>query len=179
MFLVTLLFAAACALTSPAWADTTWVAPGTVSGVWTAEGSPYMIAAGHDTVATDDTLDIGPGVTVYFDGPRKLVVNGLLRAVGTATDSIFFTTDTLANPGRWLGLRFISAHDSCRLDYCVIQHGRATGGGDDRYGGGIECRDSSPTISHCSVRYCYAQIDGGGIYCQLNAPPLISDPQFS
>ena len=157
---------------SPALADTTWVAEGQISGVWTTAGSPYMIQ-GNDTVAASATLEIGPGVTVYFDGAYKLVVNGLLRAIGAEADSIYFTTDTLEHPNRWQGLRFISANDSCRLEYCVIEHGKATGGGDDRYGGGIECRSSDPVIAHSRISHCYAQIDGGGIYCQIGAAPVL------
>ena len=172
MFLVMLL-AVACVFTCPALADTTWVAGGRISGNLTVEGSPYMIQ-GNDTIGVTDTLQIGPGVTVHFTGQQKIVVNGLLRALGTAQDSIRFTTDTLDNPNRWRSLRFISSHDSCKLEYCIIEFSKAAGAGDDRYGGGIECRTSRPTISHCTIRHNYAQIDGGGIYCQVNSAPRIS-----
>ena len=175
MFRVTLLLALACVLTHSALADTTWVAAGQISGNWTAPGSPFMIAAGNDTIATGAALEIGPGVKVSFAGPYRFVINGSLRALGTEEDSIYFTTDTLLNNNRWRGLRFDNSSDSCRMDYCVIEHGRAVGAGDDRSGGAIECRTSRPTMTHCRIRFNYAQIDGGGIYCQVNSAPFLSD----
>ena len=62
-------------------ADTTWVPAGNISGVWDSTGSPYMIYEGHVTVATGNTLLIGPGVKVEFTGHYKfnVDVDGLLN----------------------------------------------------------------------------------------------------
>lgn len=165
-------------LAALAHADTTWVADSSASGTWTSAHSPYMIQRSV-SVRASDTLSIGPGVTVYFTGPYRLNVLGLLLALGTVSDSIRFTTDTLANTARWRGLRFLSARDSCRMEYCLIEYGYGTTPGDDRFGGGIECQTCRPTFSHCTVRYCTALLDGGGVYCRDSSAPRLFDCEIS
>ncbi|RPH93909.1 T9SS C-terminal target domain-containing protein [candidate division KSB1 bacterium] len=148
-------------------ADTTWVQGGSVSGNWTAEHSPYMIQ-GDVMVAAGDSLRINPGVVVYFAAPCSLTVNGKLLAVGTETDSIRFTTDTLANPGRWKGLRFINADSASRMEYCIVEYGYLPEMDTGR-GGGIYCENTSCRFSHCLLRYNYAWF-GGGVYVYHGSP---------
>ncbi len=148
-------------------ADTTWVPAGDISGTWDIGGSPFMIYQDHVTVATNDTLLIGPGVKVEFTGHYKFNVNGLLQAIGTEQDSIYFATDLQNNPNGWWGIRFYSAHDSCCLEYCVIENG-ITGGSwpsQDANGGGIYCSSSSPVSNNCRIRRNSCGADGGGIFC--------------
>ncbi|MBU0507663.1 hypothetical protein KKH27_02325, partial [bacterium] len=59
-------------------ADTTRVAEGDARGWWTSEGSPYMVA-GHLQIIGRDTLHIGPGVEVFFTGPYRVYVYGVLE----------------------------------------------------------------------------------------------------
>ncbi|MBK6765636.1 MAG: hypothetical protein IPG71_04680 [bacterium] len=115
-------------------ADTTWVAAGNVHGTWTVENSPYVVFSGHAVVPTDCTLTLLAGTTVLFTGPFEFVVNGRLRGDGLEGDSVRFTCDTLVTPGGWRGLRFVVANDSSYLNYGVIEHGRATGVNNERYG---------------------------------------------
>ncbi|HEY3296137.1 MAG TPA: right-handed parallel beta-helix repeat-containing protein [bacterium] len=124
-------------LTRLAFADSTLVPTGSVSGVWSAVHSPYIVWNGTVTVNDGDTLKIQPGVTVRFSGPYQLRVSGVLRALGRADSLIRFTADTLANPAGWGGIRFVSARDSSRLSYCIIENGRATGNWPDYTGGGV------------------------------------------
>ena len=137
-------------------ADTTWVASGNVSGVWNSSGSPYMIHLGDITVATGQTLLINPGVKVYFAGQFKLVVNGLLQAIGTQSDSIWFTGDPTNFPSRWRGIRFMNAHEDCQLSYCSISHSGATGAGVLSYGGGLYCYNTDILVEHSKVHRCHA-----------------------
>jgi len=157
-----LLFAAS------AFADTTWVASGNVSGVWAASGSPYVVHTGDITVATGDALLIEPGVRVYFAGNFKLVVNGLLQAIGTESDSIWFTGDPSGfpydSPTRWRGLRFMDAHADCELRYCSVTYSGATGAGALSYGGGLYCYNSDVRVSHSWIRQCHATLRGCGAY---------------
>jgi parallel beta-helix repeat protein len=124
-------------------------------------------------VPPGQSLTILPGVEVLFQVYCKLIVDSAatLRAVGTPADSIRF--DVLLPNSSWHGIRFLSASDSSRLEYCLLTHGSATGGGEDLNGGAIYCRSSSPTISHNTISgnsaYC-----GGGICCE-NSSPIISD----
>ena len=77
---------------TPLHADTTWVA-GEVYGVWDTLGSPYMVTD-TITVPLDSTLDIRPGVEIWFLDQEirrtPILVHGRLRAVGQEGDSIYF-----------------------------------------------------------------------------------------
>ncbi|MBL0063049.1 MAG: right-handed parallel beta-helix repeat-containing protein [bacterium] len=141
-------------------ADTTWVASGNVSGVWNASGSPYMIHSGDITVATGQTLLINPGVKVYFAGQFKLIVNGLLQAIGSQSDSIWFTGSSadfpFDSPTRWRGLRFVDAHEDCQLSYCSISYSGATGAGALSYGGGLYCLNTDLRMEYCWIHHCHA-----------------------
>ena len=77
---------------------------GTVSGTWYANS---LVKVACDVVVPDgQSLTIEPGVTVEFLGPYSITVEGTLQAIGSATDSIRFTTDTLTNTNGWRGIRF-------------------------------------------------------------------------
>lgn len=149
---------------------------GEVWGTWTVAHSPYHVTC-DITVPTGDTLIIEPGVDVIFEGHFKLTVNGLLKAEGMQTDSITFTpADTSVG---WGGIRICSAHDSCKLEYCVIEYGKVPGGGLDARGGGIRCVTSSPLIRHCSIRNNEADNSGGGgIACDSSSNPTIVHSQI-
>ena len=135
---------------------------GYVSGTWTASNSPFQID-GDITVHSDSTLTIEPGVEVIFQGHYRFIINGIINAVGTQTDSIRFTA-AIPDTG-WRGLRFMTSADTSHLAYCIIEYGKATIGSTlhDRRGGGIYCLNSLPEISHCSIRNNLAEVYGGGI----------------
>ena len=97
---------------------------GYVSGMWTALNSPYQI---NDdiTIHADSALTIEPGVEVIFQGHYRFIINGILNAVGTQTDSIRFTA-AIPDTG-WRGLRFINSADTSYLAYCIIEYGKSTG----------------------------------------------------
>lgn len=149
---------------------------GTVSGTLTAANSPYRVVCDL-LVPAGDTLVIEPGVRLQFMGPYKFEVRGTLLAEGTATDSIVFTTDTLANPGRWRGLRFLGGSGS-RLEYCVLENGRAEGATwNEANGGGAYCI-ASPSFGHCTFRRNSAQHGGGGVFCYTTSGVVLSHCYF-
>ena len=150
------------------------VLDGAHSGTLTVACNPYYVA-GDVTIEDTATLVIEAGVEVIFDSYSQFTVNGLLMAMGTEQDSIRFTCDTLFSPNHWGGIRFLNAHDSCRMEYCVIEKGRAEEGEwPDYVGGGVFCDDSSPAFVHCVVRNNWADSDGGGVYCHINAFPTFT-----
>jgi len=159
-----------CLICSAA-ADTTWVSGGSVGGHWNAAGSPYMILG--NVTLEDAGLIIDPGVRIYFTGPYSFTCQlwGELKARGTAQDSIYLTTDTLANPGRWRGLRFDFFIDGvCSLRYCVIENSWATGGQYLDDGGGVYITADPPLFfDHCSIRNNIATGRGGGVYNELSS----------
>ncbi len=149
------------------------VLDGAVSGTLSLDCSPYYVA-GDVTLGENDTLIIEAGVEVIFDSYSQFIVNGLLLAIGTEQDSIKFTCDTLFNPDHWGGIRFMSAHDSCRMEYCVIEMGRADGDYPDHKAGGVFCESSSPVFVHCSIYNNWAESDGGGVYCHNQSTPTFT-----
>ena len=95
----------------------TTIPGGYVSGTWTATGSPYLIQ-GDITIHTDSTLTIEPDVDVDFQGHYIFIVNGVLQAVGTETDSIcFFAADTVIG---WKGIVELTLYKRfCQLNGLV------------------------------------------------------------
>ncbi|MBU1708281.1 right-handed parallel beta-helix repeat-containing protein, partial [bacterium] len=149
------------------------VLDGAVSSTLSMACSPYYVA-GEVTLEENDTLIIEAGVEVIFDWHCQFLVNGLLLAIGTAQDSIKFTCDTLFNPNHWGGIHFYFAHDSCRMEYSVIEKGRAEGDSPDNQGGGIFCSNSSPIFAHCTIANNWAEDAGGGVHCRNNSSPAFT-----
>jgi hypothetical protein len=146
-------------------ADTTRVMAGSdVSGLWTGVGSPYIVQ-GNIRVARLDTLQIGPGVTVYFDGQYSFTVEGTLLSLGAESRPVSFTTDTIDHPTSWAGIRMLEPSGTCRLDYTVIEKGHALGSDEDGLGGGLFCEGARLEMNFCTVRACRAAA-GQGIYCR-------------
>lgn len=147
-------------------AETT-IAGGEVSGKWTKESSPYIVA-GDITIPEPATLEIEPGVTVKFSGHYSLTILGTLEAGERKTKAsagkdgenraILFTTDLAANPDGWGGLRFIGSDDDSYLVGCVVEHTRAHGSG-----GGVFCENAELDAANCEIRDCAAAENGGGI----------------
>jgi len=150
---------------------------GPVSGVWTAQGSPYYVIDSV-YVPSDSTLIIEAGVQVNIWGHLKFGVHhdATLKVHGVEGDSVVFTTPWHENG--WWGMHFISSSPACSLAYAVFEYGRATGSGEDTYGGAIYCRNASPTIVHSRFSKNYAA-SGGAIYCRDDADPLIMNNLFS
>ncbi len=147
-------------------------------GTWTRDNSPYNVV-GEIRVPPESTLVIEPGVLVDFQGHYKFIVDSLatLLAVGTESDSIFFTCDTLANPDRWHGIRFIYADSNSQISYCRLEHGKTTGSSPDNCGGAIYCYYSSPTISNNTITRnsptgTAPSAHGGAIFCERSAPTI-------
>lgn len=142
-------------------ADTTWVSGGDVYGQWTRDGSPYMIQ-GSVTVAAGDSLLIGPGVTIFFSGHFGLLVepSGLIRGEGSVGDSVRFSTDTLLNPERWVGLTIREPSGRVSFSYCIFEYA-----GDEAGSGSALCiQNGNADIHDCSIRYNRFPIgEGGGL----------------
>ncbi|MGH7452362.1 MAG: hypothetical protein ACRENG_13530, partial [bacterium] len=147
---------------------------GEVTGIWRVEGNPYIVA-GHITVPKDSALLIAAGVRVLFDGHYKFIVNGLLTAVGTQTDSILFSKNR--PDSCWWGIRFVNADKRSHLEYCRIEYGCAIGDSLEGAGGGIFCQNSFITISHNTIRrnssFVNIPIWSGGGICGINSRPII------
>lgn len=72
---------------------------------WTKANSPYIVT-GDIAVYPNDTLFIEPGVVVKVNDGLKIVIRGVLIAVGTINDTIQFISNSSA-PGisKWIGFQ--------------------------------------------------------------------------
>lgn len=139
----------------------TIVPSGEISGRWTVDASPYLIA-GDVVVPRGEMLTIDPGVYVVSLCQCRLFVEGALDAVGTEEDPIVFTRDPGISGGG--GIRFFHADGFSRLVHCIIEYG-------DNHrlaepfnrGAGIYCESSSVHVDQSTIRHNLAE-DGGGIF---------------
>ncbi len=151
---------------------------GNQSGVWNSGGSPYLVT-GEIVVPSGQSLMIGPGVEVNFQGHFKFTVNGVLQAVGTEAGMILFTTDTPAVG--WGGIR-ISSPDISELTWCRIEYGKTGGSYPDIHGGGLALLSSDAVVSNC----VFADNDatggdlgmGGAVYAIGTGGPSIPRTRF-
>ncbi len=139
---------------------------GNQSGTWNYSASPYSVV-GDINVPAGDTLFIEPGVFVNFSGYFKITIHGTLIAVGTETDSIYFSPEDISTG--WHGLRFNSTQTVSRLDYCSIKYGKTSGGVyPSQHGGGIMLENSDIILEHSFFANNEANGDdngmGGAIY---------------
>lgn len=165
-----LLYPAIALLLFPLLAHTTEI-QGEVWGTW--PGPDTVRITGDTRVSPGSTLVIEPGVTVVFEGHYRFGVDtsATLTAIGTQTDSIIFTARCPAVG--WEGIRLRHVEGVSQLSYCRIEHGKASGGGPDGYGGGILCYYSSPTISDNSIIENSADQRGGAICCFFSNPSIL------
>ena len=145
-------------------ADTTYV-QGTVTGTWTADHSPYVVQ-GDINVPSGFTLHIGSGVKVFFSGHYGLSVDSsaALYALGAAGDSIRFTTDTLAVPNGWRGIRISYGADTSRFRYCVFEFaaGDSSALSEENSGGALYADNSCLDLSDCAMHWNRATAESGG-----------------
>jgi len=114
---------------------------GPQSGVWPS-GNLYHVI-GDISVPNDETLIIEPGVTIKFIDYYSFTISGTLIAIGTETDSIFFTSPYRI-PGDWSEIKFEnSSIDSSIISFACIEYANY----------GIYCHFSSPTISNNTICY--------------------------
>jgi len=122
----------------------------------------YYIVAEDIIVPVKEQLVIEPGVELRFHNRSGLLVYGGLVAEGTKKKGIKFTRFEDWDKGAGIRFYYNSNGD---LSHCRIEHM------ENDYGGGILCKDSSPTISHCAIAWNSADY-GGGILCWFSEPTI-------
>ncbi len=119
------------------------------------------------TIMDMGKVTINPGVHVLFAGPYKIRVEGSLQAVGTATDSIWFSP--LDKEEGWHGIEveIYSSSEETFFNYCVFEHGKAGYRSNQAFSGGALFIGSSMmqvSCKSCTFSNNYAEDDGGAIY---------------
>jgi hypothetical protein len=145
---------------------------GEISGVWNLSGSPYRISDSI-TIPDDTTLSIEPGVTIEFQGHYSMFVQGNIQALGTETDSIFFTindttgfSDINISSGGWNGIRIIDTNaenDSTIFEYCVFQYGKAVASYWHENAGGALCIVQFDKVRISHSRFYYNSAGGSDV----------------
>jgi len=160
---------------------------GIVNGVWRKSESPIVVI-GDIIVPANDTLEIESGVVVKIMNDKKITINGLLRAIGAADDSIHFTSFEQTN--HWWGLQFINSLNNSVLKYCVIERANPDDNipnnhNPEENGGGIYCINSNLSISNSKIRYnraapvwSFGEGFGGGVYSK-NSSIVIDSCEIS
>ncbi len=141
---------------------------GNVSGTWNLEGAPYQVI-GDITVPSGQSLIIEAGVEVNFQGYYKFSITGNLQAIGTETDSIFFTTNNQSTGWGGIKINVANSSDIPSFSYCRFEFGKSANTEyPDIHGGAIALIGSDAVISHCVFADNDATGDdngmGGAIY---------------
>jgi len=134
---------------------------GNVSGLWTKANSIYQVS-GNITIDAGDTLTIEPGVKVEFMGHFGIEIDGVLLAIGTAGDTIWFTkTDTLGladyttTDGSWAGIRFMEG-SAGTMSHCKVEFANPYDGG---YAGDpVNVNDADLYLSNSVFRHNYGSV---------------------
>ena len=126
--------------------------PGTITTDTKLSTSPCSTYISNGTtVQSSATLTVDPGVIIEFSG-SGLTVQGTLRAVGTVSAPITFTSmQAMSHPGDWYGVRF-EAGVSGTLAYATIAYAGGYWYGDytDPYGT-IVALDAALSLDHVAV----------------------------
>jgi hypothetical protein len=157
---------------------------GDIFGTWTLAGSPYLIN-GTTTVPYNNTLIIEPGVVVEWLDSYTMKVYGQILALGTESDSIFFTAaDTSAGFRSIRFLDTLQGNDTSRFEFCIFRYGKVSDPWPDNCGGALgSVNYSKYVIDHCLFEFNTALvpnagIPGGGAIALWNSSPVIRNSIF-
>ncbi|WP_337866734.1 right-handed parallel beta-helix repeat-containing protein, partial [Ignavibacterium sp.] len=98
-------------------------------------------------VSANDELNILAGSNVIFTAPTAgIEMNGILKAIGTSSDSIIFTSAVEDSTGYYVGLRFNANPNSSlsQIKYARIFYADY----------GLRCIDASPTLANSYLYKC-------------------------
>jgi len=165
--------------------NATFIPEGPVSGTWTVESSPYYVD-GHLEIANGQTLTIEPGVKVAVRGPYHFIVQGCVKAEGTADENIVFTR---SNPNLWWdGFDYDytpATNDNSVFQHCIFKYSSAQGDYPYNSGGVFAVGEFNKLlIDHCIFHSNEALIisasyyAGGGAIALWTASPVIRYSEF-
>lgn len=112
----------------------TIISGGTATGIWNAEGNPYLVE-GNVYVGPDDRLTIKEGVEVLFTGDYIIQVVGRFEVIGTAQSPVLFsmedTTGVSAGISGWQGIVFSgpgpTGGEYSNMQHCIVEFSASHG----------------------------------------------------
>lgn len=133
-------------------------------------------------VPEDKSLTISEGTCVIFKDYFSIIVNGSFKALGSETDSIYFTArDTTGffnwkkGKGGWNGLIIQNAKDTVILNYCHFSFGKSVNGqwstvngqgSEFNFGGALRIYNSCVNISNSTFYHNLTTSKGGALYAE-------------
>jgi len=142
------------------------------TGVWLNHNVPYIIG-GDLTVDDGDTLTLEAGAQLKFERDTSLTVNGSLKATGTLSHPIYFTSfqddkiggdtnqdgnSTTPQPGDWKYLRFYNADVGTLLSYCHIRYAQNA----------VNMKNSGANVAFSNSRFQFSE--DSGVYIDSSSP---------
>lgn len=155
---------------------------------WSAD---TLLITGNVLIDSNVTLTILPKTFVHINGYYSIQSYGVIRAIGTLTDSIVFThldtiqhADTSTTKGGWHGIRLLprSSNDTSFFKFCKIENGKAVIPGSwvfdyqlpDNRGANIYAINfGNLIIENSYIANGRAKGDGGGLYIESGNYVLI------
>jgi len=131
--------------------------------IWTLSGSPYIVQTSNIAVMNGATLTIEAGVTVKFNATMAIQVFGTLRAIGTSTLPVKFTSNNpLPAPGDWGYILFnnnstpynFSDSSGSIIKHCIIEY---AGGSNTNYNGVLRLDNAKPFVDQTTFQNCTKQ----------------------
>jgi len=128
---------------------------------WDNTSEPYVVT-GTITVTGDQSLTIGPGVSIEVANGAQIVVQGSLTINGADSAPVWIG----AQFGQtWGGVRFMNATGPNFMSYTYILGATAAGvAPPDWNGGGVYIQESDVSFSHVEIDGGNANYRGGGVY---------------
>jgi PKD repeat protein len=132
----------------------TTIEPGSVSGIWSKEGSPYIIT-GPVSVDNNQSLVILPGVEIRLNKDARISVynEGSLVAEGSKDSLILFTSNEASPlPGDWEGINLWGTSYNCRFKHVIVEYAiRGIGCFGEAWG--CQTENNFSKIDSCIFRY--------------------------
>lgn len=132
----------------------------------------YIITCVMNIGSADIVIE--PGVVIHFEAGAGISLDGSgsLKAVGTATNKITFSSEDKVK-GSWKGLFIDGVSVNNIFDYCVIEYAGSAGFGGDRLSAvtmwaGSKLTVKNTTISNSAGNGLDATAGGGGLTHQNN-----------
>ncbi len=154
---------------------------GPISGdtTWRAADSPYLVAGSNILVYQGTTLNIEPGVSVWFSDTRAMQVDGTLLALGTDAQPITFTSwHPQGQKDDWGSIAFSALAQDASFDGdgnylsgSALQHVTVEYGGAGIVEYAVDGPNTAVYADHCTIRTNGAgglRVGGGDNYLTDN-----------